>query len=73
VLVNELIDELSQTIVPMIDAKHLTYNTDISDTLVALDTDRTKLKQILLNLLSNAIKFTPRGDVTVTAMPLEKR
>jgi PAS domain S-box-containing protein len=73
VLVNELIDELSQTIVPMVDAKHLSYHTDISDALVALDTDRTKLKQVLLNLLSNAIKFTPRGDVTVTAMPMETR
>ena len=37
------------------------------DDLGFIDTDRTKLKQMLLNLLSNACKFTKNGTVTLAA------
>jgi signal transduction histidine kinase len=35
----------------------------------ALNTDATKVRQVLLNLLSNSAKFTERGTVTLTAVP----
>jgi signal transduction histidine kinase len=40
---------------------------DIPPDLPPLNTDRDKLKQILLNLLSNAAKFTEKGEIKVTA------
>jgi signal transduction histidine kinase len=62
-----LINELSETIDPMIRNRGLSYATDVQPDMPTLQTDRTKLKQILLNLLSNAIKFTHSGTVSVIA------
>ena len=34
-----------------------------------IETDETRLRQVLLNLLSNAVKFTEEGEVTVQVEP----
>ena len=65
VQLRNLLNELSETIVPMVRKKHLQYDVEIDDAVPLIHTDRTKLKQILLNLLSNAIKFTSTGSVRV--------
>jgi signal transduction histidine kinase len=69
--VGEVIRELSQTIEPMVRRKHLEYRVDLSDDLPVLETDRTKVKQIVLNLLSNAVKFTHEGYIAVHVHPAE--
>jgi PAS domain S-box-containing protein len=66
-----VVAELSQTIEPMVREKKLDYRTIVSEDLPAMETDRTKVKQILLNLLSNAVKFTSEGSVVVRAFPIE--
>ena len=66
-----VVAELSQTIEPMVREKKLDYRTEVSEDLPAMETDRTKVKQILLNLLSNAVKFTHEGQVIVRASPMK--
>src|SRR5690606_28565273 len=67
----QVIEELSETIRPMVDNKGLKYEARVTGPLPPLRTDRTKVKQVLLNLVSNAIKFTHDGTVSVTAEPSE--
>ncbi|MDB4950544.1 MAG: sensor protein [Gemmatimonadetes bacterium] len=61
----ELVLELSETVEPLVRAKGLLFRMQVEEGLPALDTDRTKVKQILLNLLSNAVKFTHVGEVAI--------
>jgi PAS domain S-box-containing protein len=64
-----LIRELGQTIEPMVRRKNLEYRVSIDPETSVLETDRTKVKQVLLNLLSNAVKFTHQGHIAVSARP----
>jgi PAS domain S-box-containing protein len=67
----QLVRELSQTIEPMVRRKSLEYRVDLATDMPVLETDRTKVKQIVLNLLSNAVKFTHQGYIGVTAQRAE--
>jgi PAS domain S-box-containing protein len=71
VVVAELVAEVSESLLPMVSAKGLTYVTEVLDGVPTIQTDRTKLKQVLLNLLSNAIKFTQLGQVKLKGEPCE--
>jgi PAS domain S-box-containing protein len=61
----ELIDEVMTEVEPVIAGTRLAVNRMLSPELPEIETDRQKVKQIVLNLLSNALKFTPQGSVAI--------
>ncbi len=64
----ELIDECVEVLAPQAALQGLTVAGHAPDGLPLLESDRGKLKQVLLNLLSNALKYNrPQGRVDVAA------
>jgi signal transduction histidine kinase/CheY-like chemotaxis protein len=63
----ELIEETMTTVRPLIEKNDnvLEFRHDLGNG--RIESDQTKLRQILLNLLSNAAKFTHKGLVTISA------
>ncbi len=64
--VSSVVNELIETYQPRIDEKDLKINFDYKDD-VEIETDRSKVKQVLDHLLTNAIKFTQKGSITITS------
>jgi len=62
----ELVDDLNAIAVLMCQQKQLTFNYLCDDELPPLiESDATRLRQVLWNLLSNAVKYSERGNVTL--------
>jgi signal transduction histidine kinase len=52
---------------PVAEEKGVGFGLDLPPSDVTVETDPTKLRQIVLNLLSNAVKFTDHGDIRLGA------
>src|SRR5690554_4247142 len=61
--VHELIEEVSDTIMPVISKNQNGLEVNLTHAPRTLRSDRMKLRQVLINLLSNASKFTEGGSI----------
>jgi len=57
----KIINGIVDLFVDMADERGIDLKTNVADDFPLLDTNATRLNQILVNLVSNAIKFTPEG------------
>ncbi len=70
VTVEEIVNDMRMLFVPMAKDKNLDMQFVVEEGApVQLETDKTRLEQILKNLLSNAFKFTARGGITLRVRP----
>ena len=63
--------EAAEIVEPLTSAKKLELKLVPPPGAVLIESDPTKVRQILVNLLSNAVKFTESGTVTLAARPLK--
>ncbi|HXG04229.1 MAG TPA: ATP-binding protein [Candidatus Binatia bacterium] len=63
--VADLVTELLAEVEPLVARTSLTLHRQVAPDLPPMESDRAKVKQIVLNLLTNAVKFTPQGSVTI--------
>lgn len=72
--IREFLQEAILTETPRAEKRNVELLLEIpSETPPIINTDRVRLKQVLLNLLSNAVKFTQHGTVTVRTVPVPPR
>ncbi|MBI3803144.1 MAG: HAMP domain-containing histidine kinase [Nitrospirae bacterium] len=69
--ISQLIEEVLSEVRPLTDQKGLLLQYPLPQRLQPIESDRMKIKQILINLLSNAIKFTNNGMIRVMAKDRE--
>ena len=66
--VNHTLGDAAALVEPMAAAKDIKFIVELLEEDQAIQTDGTKLRQMLVNMLSNGIKFTDKGEVRVSCL-----
>ena len=68
----QLLEGLIAFFSPLTEQKRIKVRLQVAETIPLVQTDASKVQQILYNLLSNAIKFTPeQGRIVIAAVMLD--
>ncbi len=68
----DLVNELVNSYFPACKAKGLKLNVELDPHLEILKSSKLYVKEILQNFMTNATKYTPEGQITISAKPIEK-
>jgi len=66
---SEVVDDIINSTQPLVNDKGLRLILNIPEGLI-INSDKRRIKQILMNLVSNAIKFSDQGDIKVDVKSL---
>ena len=70
IFVSDIVEDMRMLFEPLAKDRNLELKLIVEGgTPEQLETDKTRLEQILKNLLSNAFKFTPKGSITLRIAP----
>jgi len=70
--IGSLVDDVKATVRPLVEKNGNTFSVICPAGILPIQTDVTKLRQILLNLLSNAGKFTDGGAISLTVSEVHR-